>query len=572
MASKFESSIQRGCDFIHDFSCSPCEENGFNTEADHYCTQCTKYYCQNCVLKHDVLYQKHAVLGRKDVKKWEAAPGAVDALERCGMHPGEALKLVCADHDQLCCHVCVAVDHRQCSKIHPIPDVAKGIQRNIEFQQIPKKIAELEKQFELMKEARMKNTTSLKKTRAAISDELKTIRKKINDIIDKIERATLQDVDGIIAKLEKNIKKDIETCDKMTIELQNMIAAVQTKSKSSESKSYIAYRKSQDMISRANDHLRGISVIECYNVTFQANNLIEELLSAVKTFGAIEEQTVMTKQRKDPLSDPNHVFSVAAYKEYNVEMSDGEGECVILGICELPSGEFVIADRNNCKVKLLDKEYRVLDHCDVPEYQRDVCHIDGNEVAVCVDSGYADRRGLYFINATKGKLVYTSKLSFTHRCYAAAHHGGQLYISSGNALYVYTMSGQKVKMLYEDKFGRMTVRKCGISNDGKTIYITNSGKHKLITLDNKGNKLDLLTDPDMKHPTGVHVTPAGHVFVCCKDSNTVLQVDKDGKKKLATLARKEDGLNLPQELFFSSRTSSLIVGGWNGTLLVIKLI
>ncbi|WAR26439.1 hypothetical protein MAR_012143 [Mya arenaria] len=36
---------------------------------------------------------KHALLGRKDVKKWEAAPGAVDALERCGMHPGEALKL-----------------------------------------------------------------------------------------------------------------------------------------------------------------------------------------------------------------------------------------------------------------------------------------------------------------------------------------------------------------------------------------------------------------------------------------------------------------------------------------------
>ncbi|WAR26258.1 TRI66-like protein [Mya arenaria] len=262
------SSTRRGGDFIHDFSCSPCEENGFNTEAHHYCTKCTIYYCQNCVSKHNVLYKKHAVLGRKDVKKWEAAPGVVDALERCGMHPGEALKLVCGDHDQLCCPVCVAVDHRQCSKIHPIPDVAKGIQRNTEFQQIPKKIAELEKQFELMKEARMKNTTSLKKTRATISDELKTIRKKINEILDKIEKATLQDLDGIIGELEKNIKKDIETCDKMTIELQNMIAAFQTKSKSSESKSYIAYRKSQDMISQANDHLRGISTIECYNTAW----------------------------------------------------------------------------------------------------------------------------------------------------------------------------------------------------------------------------------------------------------------------------------------------------------------
>ncbi|XP_052779433.1 uncharacterized protein LOC128216807 [Mya arenaria] len=565
MASKFESSIQRGCDFIHDFSCSPCEENGFNTEAHHYCTQCTKYYCQNCVSKHDVLYQKHALFGRKDVKKWEAAPGAVDALESCGMHPGEALKLVCADHDQLCCHVCVAVDHRQCSKIHPIPDVAKGIHRNIEFQQIPKKIAELEKQFELMKEARMKNTTSLKKTRTAISDELKTIRKKINEILDKIEKATLQDLDGIIAKLEKNIKKDIKTCDQMTIELQNMIAAFQTKSKSSESKSYIAYRKSRDIISQANDHLHGISTIECYNVTFQANNLIEELLSSIKTFGAIEEQTVTIKQRKDPLSDPNHVFSVAEYKEYNVKMSDDKYPCNIHGVCEMPSGEFVIADGNNSKVKLLDKEYRVLDHCDVPGNPFDVCHIDGNEVAVCVNSE------LHFINASKGKLVTTRKLSFTHDSTAAAHHGGQLYISSGTALYVYTMSGQKVKMLYEGKSGERMVEKCAISNDGKTIYIINYFKHQLIKLDNNGNKLALLTDPDMRYPTGVHVTPAGHVFVCCELFNTVLQVDNDGKKKMTTVVRKEDGLNSLQDLFFSSRTSSLIVGGVKDTLLVIKL-
>ncbi|XP_052782204.1 uncharacterized protein LOC128218552 [Mya arenaria] len=568
MASNFESSIHRGCDFIYDFSCSPCDANGFNTEAHHHCTQCKKYYCQNCISKHNGLYQKHAVLGRKDVKKWETAPGVIDDLERCGMHPGEDMKLVCGDHDQPCCPVCVDIDHRQCSKIQHIPDVAKGVHRNIEFQQIPKKIAELQKQFELMKESRIKNTTSLKKTRADISDEIKTIRKKINEILDKIEKATLQDLDGMIVKLEKKIKKDIETCDEMTIGLQNMITTFQTKA--SESKSYIAYRKSQGMILQANDHLRGISTIECYNVTFQANNLIEELLSAVKTFGAIEEQTVMTKQRKDPLSDPNHVFSVAEYKDYNVKLKNNKYQCAIYGLCEMPSGEFVIADCRNCRVKLLDKEYRVLDHCDVPGNPWDVCHVGGNEVAVCVDRENADKQGLYFIHATKGKLVTTRKLSFNHDCYAAAHHGGQLYISK-TALYVYPLSGQKVKRLYEDKSRGNTVEKCAISNDGKTIYITNYCQHQLITLDNNGNKLASLTNPDMRGPTGVHVTPDGHVFVCCYGSDKVLQVEKDGKKKLATLAREEHGVYRPYSLFFSSRTSSLIVVEREDTLLVIKL-
>ncbi|XP_052778655.1 uncharacterized protein LOC128216106 [Mya arenaria] len=441
-------------------------------------------------------------------------------------------------------------------------DIAKGIQRNIEFQQIPKKIADLQKQFELMKEARMKKTTFLKKTRSAVSDEFKNIRKHINEILDKIEKTTLQDIDEMIAEL----KKDIETCDKMTIELQNMIAAFQTEAKSSEPKSYITYRKSQDMISQANVHVRGISAIECYNVAFHANILIEELLFSIKTF----ESIVITKLQEDPLSDPNHVFSVAEYKEYNVKMRDDEHQCDINGVCEMPSGEFVIADKGNCKVKIMDKEYRVLDYCDVPRKPWDVCHINGNVVAVCVDGYNAYTGALYFINATEGKLVTTRKLSFNHRCYAAAHHGGQLYISSGNALYVYTMSGQEGKKLYKDKSGGTTVWKCAISIDGKTIYITNGDAHQLITLDINGKVLASLTDPDLKTPSGVHVTSAGHVFVCCRER--VLQVDKDENRKLATLAREENGLYGPRDLLFSSRTVSLIVGEYKDTLLVIKLI
>ncbi|XP_052801799.1 uncharacterized protein LOC128232338 [Mya arenaria] len=543
MASYFESSIQRGCDFVHDFSCSPCEENGFNTEAYHFCTQCTKYYCQNCVSKHNGLYQKHAVLSRMDVKKWEAAPEVMDAIKRCDMHPEEALKLVCGDHDQLCCHVCVAVDHRQCSKIQHIPDVAKGIHKNIEFQQIPKKIAELHKQLEKMKEARLVNTTSLKKTRAAISDEIKSIRKQINEILDKIEKTTLQDLDRMIATLEKSIKKDIETCDKMTIELQNIIAAFKPKAKSSESKSYIAYRKSQDMISQANDHIRDMSIKKCYNVTFQPNNLIAEHLTSVKKFGVLEEQIVQTKQPKDPLTDPNHVFRVAEFKKYNLKINDEE-DCFIDSVCELPDGEVIIADTLNCKVKLLDKEYRVIDHCDTDGIPQDVCHIAGNEVAVCVNKYRDDKYELHFINASNGKIVATKKLSFTHECIAATHYAGQLYISSGCALYVYTMSGQKVKKLYEDNSWYNTVQKCVISNDGKRIYITNCDADELITLDNNGNKLASLTGPDIFAPR-VHVAPAGQVFVCCLNSNTVLQ---------ATLAREKDGVNGPSDLFFSSRT------------------
>ncbi|XP_052781191.1 uncharacterized protein LOC128217828 [Mya arenaria] len=566
MASNFESSIQRGCDFIHDFVCSPCEEDDLNTEAQYFCNQCTKYYCVNCVLVHNKLFKRHSVLDRTDMTKWAAAPGMVDVLERCERHPGEALKLVCGDHDQLCCPVCVAMDHRHCSSIQHIPDVAKGIRKDPGFRQLPQQVAVLRKQIEDMKNDRKKNSSSLRKTRTAIVDEIKAIRKKINDILDKMEKTTVQELDRLVADQEMSIKKDMESCTQMHDELKNIIDDIQSKDSSGEPPLYIGFKKCEEKIKKGKEILQNMSSVVKYDLTFRKHNGIEDNLSSMKTFGELNESNVFGAQPCTSLFPRDHVFATEGYKEYNVKMSSDRCNCDIEGICGLPGGEVVITDGTNKKVKLLDQEYRVVDHCDVPKYPLDVCHIGGNEVAVCVNNN-DDRCELHFINITKGKLVTTRKLSFTHRCYSAAYHGSNLYISSRTALYVYTMTGKLIEKLYEDK----SMTRIAISNEGKIIYITNFSNNQLITLDNLGNKLATFTDPDLLKPRGVHVTAAGHVFVCCHNSHTVLQVDKDGKTKLATLAREQDGVYKPRALFFSSRSSSLVVGGMKDTLLVLNV-
>ncbi|KAH3689135.1 hypothetical protein DPMN_184705 [Dreissena polymorpha] len=50
----------------------------------------------------------------------------------------------------------------------------------------------------------------------------------------------------------------------------------------------------------------------------------------------------------------------------------------------------------------------------------------------------------------------------------------------------------------------------------------------------------------MKCPDGIHVTAQGQVLVCGRYSRTVLQLDGEGRKKLATLATICDGLSRPQ--------------------------
>ncbi|KAH3717134.1 hypothetical protein DPMN_059913 [Dreissena polymorpha] len=105
-----------------------------------------------------------------------------------------------------------------------------------------------------------------------------------------------------------------------------------------------------------------------------------------------------------------------------------------------------------------------------------------------------------------------------------------------------------------------TVFKCAVSPSGDKIFITNSSHSKVLTLARDGTVLQTFTDPDLQHPRCIHVTALGQVLVCGVSSSTIIQLDGEGKKKLATLATKRDGLNHPLSVFYNRSTASFIVG------------
>ncbi|KAH3749923.1 hypothetical protein DPMN_184438 [Dreissena polymorpha] len=107
---------------------------------------------------------------------------------------------------------------------------------------------------------------------------------------------------------------------------------------------------------------------------------------------------------------------------------------------------------------------------------------------------------------------------------------------------------------------------------GDKIYVTNQHTHQLLTLAIDGTVISTFTDIDLKGPRGVHVTPRGQVLVCGDKSNALIQVDNEGKKKLATLATKKDGVNDPRSVLYSSSTDTVIMGfSTNDSIMVFKV-
>ncbi|KAH3818823.1 hypothetical protein DPMN_120549 [Dreissena polymorpha] len=117
----------------------------------------------------------------------------------------------------------------------------------------------------------------------------------------------------------------------------------------------------------------------------------------------------------------------------------------------------------------------------------------------------------------------------------------------------------------------IAVGSCAVSPTGDKLYINNCSKHKILTLARDGSVLANFTDPALR---GVHVTPAGQVLVCGGQYPNVyiIQLDSEGKRKLATLATEKDGMGYPWSICYNRHTACIIVGLFeNNSILVFKV-
>ncbi|WAR12982.1 TRI33-like protein, partial [Mya arenaria] len=439
MASKhtksFKDSMSMASDLIHDFVCYPCQEDQLNTEAKYFCADCSKYYCDKCLTFHTKILKQHAVLGRKDVDKWEGHHGT---LISCDLHPQEVIKLLCEDHAEMCCHLCVSLNHRMCRSISLISDLAKGVYNMADFTQLPSMVAKVTTSLNQVKEVRKKNQGSLKTCGKSMLRKITDLRKKLNQLLDELEKRTVEQMDSLLTDLDDTLQKDIDSCSNIHNLLKALLETIQAQGKKNESSVYIGFRKCEEKMEEANSLLQEMSTKPELTVTFLPDTRVTQLLSDMQTLGKIQgyRETQSGHQKSDkkssehirPLPDKLRVFKVKKKSTFNVNIKPDTFTCDIMGITELPSGETVIVDNKNSSVKILNMKYKVIAHCDVPTKPQDICHVTGNQVAVAINCTNPVRHEVHFLNVSAGTIKITRKISVNHDCNSIRHHRDMLYV------------------------------------------------------------------------------------------------------------------------------------------------
>ncbi|KAH3851953.1 uncharacterized protein LOC127874844 [Dreissena polymorpha] len=562
MAAAYLSLKSKDSETIAAYRCSTCKNKNTETEAKAYCKKCDSCFCEQCVNLHNQLFQNHAIYGPEEMEKWPVAMATQEFLESCEVHKGKKLTLFCADHSQMCCDTCILLSHRQCSKVTLIADATLSATDN---QQISAKINSVLNQLLKLQTNWESNMKSLQVSYEERLKEIRSKRERINASLDELEKATLKEMEEVKASWNASLKFDVDTCSRLRTELTRLSDSIQEIGKKNEELAFIARLKSEELIKQADKYLNNNSMQTELSLKFIIYNDIEVYLSNLTCLG----HTIHITKELTMQGSPDQAIIVTGATPVSVRTpSDTSSSYFISGMCGMFNGQILVIDYQNKRLKLLDLQHKVVSECDMSGYPWDMCVITPCQVAVAVDSC------IQFVSVNSGQLMKGRRLQLQHDCKGVAHHQGDLYVtSSGQALYKYTLTGTLVNKMYEDTSNSLTVWGCAVSPSGDRIYVTIRNQHKLLTLAKDGAVISTFTDTELAYPYGVNVTPAGQVLVCGRNSNTVIQVDREGKKKIATLATQKDGLKSGAvSVFYNQKTGSVIVGQRNNeNILVFNL-
>ncbi|WAR26782.1 TRI33-like protein [Mya arenaria] len=278
MASNFSFSVSQTSDSIHDFACTPCKDDGLNNEAQFFCDECKNYYCNNCEQLHNKLFRTHSVFGSQDVSKWVGYVG-LNPIESCDKHGGKKLELLCVDHDELCCHICVFLTHRMCQNIKHIPDLADGLKKQPDFKKLPTDVDKIADRLQEMTKKRTQNKQSLKDSGKKILVEIKSLRQKVNETFDKIEKEANDILQEQLHETDDFLQEDIDKCTKLNDKLKTYLEAIHTQE--DDNTSYIAYRKCKNKMKEAESLLQELSTKADTTLTFSADPRIEPFFSGL---------------------------------------------------------------------------------------------------------------------------------------------------------------------------------------------------------------------------------------------------------------------------------------------------
>ena len=560
--------------------CDPCLIEDETVPGEFYCTDCSEYLCNNCARVHrkSKTSKHHKLLCRDEMPKKKLTT----VQEKfCSKHSVELIKYFCENHEQLCCSVCVTLDHRKCKVLY-IDDIAGGFNTSQEYQDLLKQIKLLETKLNETKKQSEKNCEDVNKCFTTLISDIEHFRSQINTKFDEIQRklkekaqkvktADLKSMESISTQTEsiqKHVSEMSSTLESLEKYKQNQQLFITTKTSL---KQVVDFNKQTDKISCGNR-------IRKYSFSWN-----EEILQSLESCCELVDLNVKDRQKRYLLKekqsqgegsimhkDPRQI-KANFVKKINIEHKhDRNSGCLITGSDLLTCDTLALTDWYTYSVKVVDLHTDAITSClQLADKPWDLTCMDSNTMVVTCGTN------LTFVKFD-GNLSLMKKIPIEDGCHGITSHQNNLFVTftRKSCVKILNSAGAVLRTIQTNSQGQnlfVNPLYISLSTDGRTIYVSDGDQHTVTSYNVTGGQINVYRHDELKCPRGLTVIENKFLFVCGYLSHNLHEISGLCEHSQIVLDWEDVG-GLPQTVLYNRTDNRIYISCYrNKFVSVFKL-
>ena len=543
------------------YFCDPCKFFGRKLPAKGFCKTCQGHLCNSCLKVHKSSLDTHSHVIISEAKY--AASDNLGSVKRCEEHQA-ALESYCEDHDQLCCHECIAASHGTCKALTPIQRASSGIRDGRSTQTVTSELETLLSQFMRLKkeeETEMKNTT---KQGEKLEKMIKDFRKEVNAVLDKAESALYQKRDEICKLESKEIFRRYKTCENTIPVLNHALKRLEMLNKDTPDQSvFIVTKKSKSVIETYKPVLNEITEKRsAFSVKFLPN---QDLKTAIQSLGSIVVRATEHFVGVHVEQHNNSQETLRKLKqsgEITVKGRSDKKISTITGCAFLPDSSLAVVDETNKNLKVIGTDNKVSLVYKLQAAPWDIVVLPDNMVAVRSSFSDTDKdENAIQILSIANEIKPVNKFKVDGKPRAIVYSQPYMYVAcsdkTNSHILVVDENYETVKQIRpKDGVLRRPQYMCVDSKSGK-IYISDF-YNGVIVLNSDGEVLSTLNDNNLTEYGGITTDVLGNVYLCAGRPYGVYKLSKTGNS-VAALATWTEGTIDPQTIAYDVNRDIFVI-------------
>ncbi|XP_052078274.1 uncharacterized protein LOC127716188 [Mytilus californianus] len=546
--------------------CNICDYRHVTKPATDWCSECEQSFCNECKEFHGFSRssQNHATIPISDFLALETSFLSITSL--CTEH-NEIYNLVCQTHDQLLCLRCIK-NHKDCKGIVPLSEITKNVKSSTCFQETQTGFTDTNENITKIRDELKLSLETINDEEKLLMSEIGTMRKKIDDHVDKLENNLKKELSKEATESRTAIEVLLQKLDDRKTETTKHLRQMKDlESYASDFQTYISLRQISSAVDSAESFVQSVAKdgnleIDAFSLNFDEK--INEMVSNIQQFGMVHIQkkvchvTLIRQKDKQAQLVGLERPQIKSVNEINLKLFQTiDTKCDFIRGCEILSdGKMVFGNSSkDSYVVIFDSEGKRLLNTLKKQGRpcMDITCIDKN-TKLAISSGYRSQCTVNIVDISKPEIE-SKCITMKNYCYGVT--------CTDNSLLCY-ISKEGIQKISLDNYKVSTIIKSGlhygyVAVHNNKLYYTDRDKNSVTCSDMESQLVWTFRDETvLKDPLGITVDTCGFVYVVSHAMNSVVVLSPDGQEKKVLLTN-INGLKTPCALNYDKLRNRLLV-------------